>query len=263
MRGAWEVFYDPVGEDGLTRLQRESKKWDEEADAYIEKEERKLTERVSKADWDSSDPYNTFDGMEQSKSKTHAASKKPQAAVKSVKEREPSDAASRSAATALSTGPRSTHQRSASTATTRFAAPTAASQAKQATFAKHTSHDGSSISHNRTRSTIPMTSHTTIGRAKGRQVSAELRSGQPTMAQRTKPQMQPKKEAPKEDDGGSFVSFLQRQYAEEQEKHAGVQADLDDEEIANLEAALREEMQQELEANADFQLDMPEEPEPV
>ncbi|KAL9091744.1 MAG: hypothetical protein Q9159_001259 [Coniocarpon cinnabarinum] len=262
MRGAMETYFNPVGEDGLTPLQRDIKRRTDEDEAWLEDYGNRLTQQASTIDWEE---FDRLHGSEPPKNlEVQKWSKSRKASNQTIWDRKPpSEVDSKAAASALSVGPRATQQRSASASFNRFAAPTAASQARQATVGKQTSHDSSSH-HERTRKLNGhMASRSTIGRAKGRQVSAELRAGKPKMAERKKPNLvatQTSGQAGHCDEEESIVDVMARQYEEDQAKERGVRADLDDNGLAALQAALDEQFAN---FNPDFQLPMPEGVEPL
>ena len=268
MRGAYELYLNPVGDDGLTLYERQGKERDEKDEAFLAEYERRLNERarqdVMGGDWSEQDrawemASRGIDPILQMMEAEQAEKKGPVS-----KRAPPTEAACKSAASALSVGPRSTQQRSASTTANRFAAPTTASLAKEVTIAKSTSHDGSSLKHNRTnRNAKPMVSRTTIGRAQGRKVSAEVRAGKPKMEDRKNPSVElreTKAQSEESDQEENFLEVWKREYDKEQAKKAGVEPNLAGQSLRELEEALNQSMS-ELTAE-EFQLDLPEGVEP-
>ena len=256
MRGAGHIYHNAKGPDGLTDAERREKEWNEETERYIAEEERKMTERALTVDPDGWDQLCREEAGRQSMRSSEDVTCKPKpghARAKSsvIDRKPPSEAISKSAANALSTGSRSTHQRSASAASSRFAAPTAASQARQAIVAKQSSHDIPSLQHSKTRSiTGPMASRATIGRAKGRQISAEVRELDASKPTRTRPRQTSQTPAENETHSGqgtygNVIEYMTRKYEEEQERIAGVNPSLDGDNIEALQQALEEDIDSE------------------
>ena len=285
MRGAWDFYHNPVGDDGLTELQRKEKEWDEKAEKYIAEQERKLTERARADNFEDIRPR-FYDSSEDSRSHSgSAASTKPKQTTKKMDashRKPPGTLISKSAAEALKTNTQRTQIRSiapapasASTSTkggliNRFAAPTASSKAREATTAVSTSAVGPSVTTSRQRATSgDIASRNTIGRAKGRRVSADVRGNKPTMAARTRPiipasQNDERWQVPGDarddenwaDKSADLILQMRRDYEEEQERKRGVQGGVDALGLEALEEALNRRFDTE---DGEFQLDLPEE----
>lgn len=242
LRGAWQFYHDPMGDDGLTESQREFKQWEERAEKQIEEEERKMTERIRRGESPTFDQY-LHNSERTSRGEKHELNNSNHG------NKAAGTVASKSAATALN---RTTHKQ-----TTSFAAPTASSQARKATTAISTT-AAASHRHPRARTTVgDAASRNTIGRAKGRQVSADVRGGKPSMGARTRPQLSTfqaeEAQAEREDRSDKLLEQLMQDFELEQEKKRGVEGVMEDGGLEALEEALRLDM----DGVEVFQLDVP------
>ena len=273
MKGTYQTFVNPRGKDGLTLLQRRAQEEEEELQRHIEGQEHQLTAQVN-ASLDAIIGRNPVQATgEVMQTERTGARPGPSRIPSSALDRDPpSSHVSKAAAVALaSNNPNATAQlpnsnMRAANAAKSFAAPTASSRAKRGTIAVDKTAASSYLAHSRTRSTDYYgASRSTIGRAKGRQVSAELRGDKPKMADRMRPQMplsvaeeqQRLRKMDEEADEKSMrmIDKMLRDFEEEEEKKRGIRGGVDDLGQQALDEALNQNMGKV--EDEDFQLDMP------